>query len=140
MKVAYCIIHSTKNRNPHLRLHQPLQCKELDKQQLLLIIKCFQINCFLASVDLSFLITDYRDLVTYFWEKKNRFSCYTSTSPRYHHHHQFHVADEGRRVVAPPCPRSTAHLQRSPIGRVESFHLDMVMVNSKYFCKSYFIH
>ena len=38
-----------------------------------------------------------------------------------HHHHQFHVADEGRRVVAPPCPRSTARLQRSPIGRVESF-------------------
>ena len=37
------------------------------------------------------------------------------------HHHQFHVADEGRRVVAPPCPRSTARLQRSPIGRVESF-------------------
>ena len=36
-------------------------------------------------------------------------------------HHQFHVADEGRRVVAPPCPRSTARLQRSPIGRVESF-------------------
>jgi len=25
-----------------------------------------------------------------------------------YHHHQFHVADEGRRVVAPPCPRSTA--------------------------------
>ena len=24
-------------------------------------------------------------------------------------------------VVAPPCPRSTARLQRSPIGRVESF-------------------
>jgi len=37
------------------------------------------------------------------------------------HHHQFHVADEGRRVVAPPCPRSTARLQRSPIRRVESF-------------------
>jgi len=35
-----------------------------------------------------------------------------------YHHHQFHVADEGRRVVAPPCPRSTARLQRSPIGRV----------------------
>ena len=40
---------------------------------------------------------------------------------QHHHHHQFHVADEGRRVVAPPCPRSTARLQRSPIGRVESF-------------------
>jgi len=38
---------------------------------------------------------------------------------REHHHHQFHVADEGRRVVAPPCPRSTARLQRSPIGRRE---------------------
>ena len=38
-----------------------------------------------------------------------------------HHHHQFHVADEGRRFVAPPCPRSTARLQRSPIGRAESF-------------------
>ena len=31
------------------------------------------------------------------------------------------VAGEGRRVVAPPCPRSTARLQSSPIGRVESF-------------------
>ena len=28
---------------------------------------------------------------------------------------------EGRRIVAPPCPRSTAHLQRSPARRVESF-------------------
>ena len=36
--------------------------------------------------------------------------------------HQFHVADEGRRVLAPPCPQSTARLQRFPIGRVESFH------------------
>ena len=41
----------------------------------------------------------------------------------YHHHHHHHgrVAGEGRRVVAPPCPRSTARLQSSPIGRVESF-------------------
>ena len=31
------------------------------------------------------------------------------------------VAGEGRRVVAPPCPRSTARLQSSPVGRVESF-------------------
>jgi len=38
----------------------------------------------------------------------------------YHHHH-VRVAGEGRRVVAPPCPRSTARLQSSPIGRVESF-------------------
>jgi len=37
------------------------------------------------------------------------------------HHHQVRVAGEGRRVVAPPCPRSTARLQRSPVGRVESF-------------------
>ena len=45
-----------------------------------------------------------------------------ATIHRHHHyHHHFHVADEGRRVVAPPCPRSTARLQRSPIGRVESF-------------------
>ena len=41
----------------------------------------------------------------------------------HHHHHHYHgrVAGEGRRVVAPPCPRSTARLQSSPIGRVESF-------------------
>jgi len=39
----------------------------------------------------------------------------------YHHHHQVRVASDGRSVVAPPCPRSTARLQRSPIGRVESF-------------------
>ena len=39
----------------------------------------------------------------------------------HHHHHQVRVAGDGRRVVAPPCPRSTARLQRSPIGRVESF-------------------
>ena len=38
-----------------------------------------------------------------------------------HHHHYVRVVSEGRRVVAPPCPRSTARLQRSPIGRVESF-------------------
>ena len=35
----------------------------------------------------------------------------------YQHHHGS-VAGEGRRVVA---PRSTARLQRSPVGRVESF-------------------
>ena len=38
-----------------------------------------------------------------------------------HYHHHCRVAGEGRRVVAPPCPRSTARLQRSPVGRVESF-------------------
>ena len=37
------------------------------------------------------------------------------------HHRRRRVAGEGRRVVASPCPRSTARLQRSPIGRVESF-------------------
>ena len=36
-------------------------------------------------------------------------------------HHHCRVAGDGRRVVAPPCPRSTARLQRSPIKRVESF-------------------
>ena len=40
----------------------------------------------------------------------------------YERHHHGRVAGEGRRVVAPPCPRSTARLQRSPIGRVKSFH------------------
>ena len=39
----------------------------------------------------------------------------------HHHHHQVRVAGEVRRVVAPPCPRSTARLQRSPVGRAESF-------------------
>jgi len=39
----------------------------------------------------------------------------------HHHHHQVRVAGEGRRVVAPPCPRSTARRQRSPVGRVGSF-------------------
>ena len=39
----------------------------------------------------------------------------------HHDHHHCRVAGDGRRVVAPPCPRSTARLQRSPIGRVESF-------------------
>ena len=38
----------------------------------------------------------------------------------HHHHHHGRVAGEGRRVVAPPCPRSTARLQSSPVGRVES--------------------
>ena len=37
------------------------------------------------------------------------------------HHHHGRVAGDGRRVVAPPCPRSTARLQSSPIGLVESF-------------------
>jgi len=47
--------------------------------------------------------------------------------PKSHHHHHHHhgcVAGEGRRVVAPPCPRSmsTARLQSSPVGPVaESF-------------------
>jgi len=36
-------------------------------------------------------------------------------------HHHGRIAGQGRRVIAPPCPRSTARLQRSPIGRVESF-------------------
>ena len=35
--------------------------------------------------------------------------------------HRRRVAGEGRHFVAPPCPRSTARLQRSPVGRVESF-------------------
>jgi len=39
----------------------------------------------------------------------------------HHHHHRCRIAGDGRRVVAPPCPRSTARLQRSPVGRVESF-------------------
>ena len=41
----------------------------------------------------------------------------------HHHHHDHHVrvAGEGRCVVAPTCPPSTARLQGSPIGRVESF-------------------
>jgi len=30
---------------------------------------------------------------------------------RQHHHHHGRVACEGRRVVAPPCPRSTARFQ-----------------------------
>ena len=41
--------------------------------------------------------------------------------PNHHHHHHDRVAGEGRRVVAPPCPWSTARLQSSPVGRVESF-------------------
>ena len=45
--------------------------------------------------------------------------------PHHHHHHHHHhgrVAGEGRRVVAPPCSRSTARLQSSPVGPVaESF-------------------
>jgi len=37
-------------------------------------------------------------------------------------HHHGRIAGEVRRVVAPPCPRSTARLQSSPVGRrVESF-------------------
>ena len=46
----------------------------------------------------------------------------TTNHRRRHHHHHGRVAGEGRRVVAPPCPRSTARLQSSPVGRrVESF-------------------
>ena len=37
-------------------------------------------------------------------------------------HHHRRAASEGRRIVAPPYPQSTAHLQRSPIRRVELFH------------------
>ena len=43
---------------------------------------------------------------------------------RHHHHHQHHhgrVAGKGHRIIAPPCPRSTARIQRSPTRRVESF-------------------
>ena len=46
---------------------------------------------------------------------------YSGPNPTHHHHRQVRIAREGRRVVAPPCPRSTARLQRSPVGRVESF-------------------
>jgi len=35
--------------------------------------------------------------------------------PNHHHHRKVRVANEGRRVVAPSCPRSTARLQRSPV-------------------------
>jgi len=44
----------------------------------------------------------------------------------HHHHHHDHVDGEGRRVVAPPCPRSTARFQSSPIVRVESFRCTVV--------------
>jgi len=46
---------------------------------------------------------------------------HVSTSHHHHHHHHGRVAGEVRRVVAPPCPRSTARLQSFPVGRVESF-------------------
>ena len=36
--------------------------------------------------------------------------------------HHRHVAGEGCRVVASPCPWSTARLLRSPVGWVESYH------------------
>jgi len=42
-------------------------------------------------------------------------------APLWDHHHHGRVAGEGRRVVAPPCSRSTARLQNSPVGRVELF-------------------
>jgi len=32
-------------------------------------------------------------------------------------HHQVRGASGGRRVVAPPCPRSLARLQKSPISK-----------------------
>ena len=41
------------------------------------------------------------------------------TSVLLYHHHHGRVAGEGCRVVAPPCPRSTTCLQRSPVRRVE---------------------
>ena len=44
-----------------------------------------------------------------------------NTHTTHHHHHHYHVASEGRRVVAPPCPWSTARIQRSPTGQVECF-------------------
>jgi len=47
---------------------------------------------------------------------------YTGVGENHHHHHHVRVAGEGRRVVAPPCPPSTARLQSSSVGRrVESF-------------------
>jgi len=44
-----------------------------------------------------------------------------SYGSNHHHHHHGRSASDARSVVAPPCPRSTARLQRSPVGRVESF-------------------
>ena len=52
---------------------------------------------------------------------EGRRCCSRAVVSSLHHQHHVRVADEGRRVVAPPCPRSTARLRRSPIGRVESF-------------------
>ena len=46
--------------------------------------------------------------------------CWTSRASHYLHYRC--VAGKGHHVVAPPCPWSTARLQRSPVGRVESFH------------------
>ena len=40
----------------------------------------------------------------------------------HHHHHRRGVAGEGRRVIASPCPRSTARPQSSPVRWMESFH------------------
>ena len=54
--------------------------------------------------------------------KGDEYPAYTLvTVYRHHRHHHGRVAGEGRRVVAPPCPRSTARLHSSPVGRVESF-------------------
>ena len=45
--------------------------------------------------------------------------CESTTVNTRHHHGR--VAGEGCGVVAPPCPWSTACLQRSPVRQVESF-------------------
>ena len=54
-----------------------------------------------------------------YWSISNYSIVYTP--PHHHHHHHCRIAGEGRRVVAPPCPRPTARLQSSPVGRVETF-------------------
>jgi len=47
---------------------------------------------------------------------------YVTACRRTKHHRSHHrVTGGGRRVVAPPCPRSTALPRRFPVGRLESF-------------------
>jgi len=61
------------------------------------------------------------DLSCFLYRGTLRWLYLNCQADHHHHHHQVRVASKGRRVVAPPCPRSTARLQRSPIGRVELF-------------------
>ena len=103
-----CLVHSTSTE---------LQRGDPVKRRTRSLVTCVSVTAWLAAAELGRLVLSQFVRCEHTLNRR----CGVCLFSHHHYHHHFRVASEGRRVVAPPCPRSTARLQSSPIGRVESF-------------------